>query len=200
MGILIESVQTLEFWPNPSKYWNSHLIPLNTEILTVFFYTLEFWTYPFKRWNSDLILPITGILSTSFQTSEFWPNPSQHWNSDHILPNTGILVLSFETLEFLPYPSETVEFRQWSYPSQILSYPSKQWNSDLILSNFRILTYPFKHCNSETFEFWSYPSKLGMLALFFQTPFQTLKIRPYPTKHWNSGLIFSNIGIVFFAF
>ena len=113
--VLTISFQTLQFWPYPSKHWNSHLILPNIGILTLSFQTLEFPPYPSN----------TGIPILSFQTLEFPPHPSKHGNSNLILQNIGILTLFFQTLEFSPYPS-------------------KHWNSNLIHPNIGIPNLTFQ--------------------------------------------------------
>ena len=90
------SFQTLECPPYPCKYWNSHLLFRNSEILTSSFQSLEFASYyPFKHWNSYLIL----------ETLQFWRYPlklwnkhlfySKQWNSQLFLTTIGIRTLSF---------------------------------------------------------------------------------------------------------
>ena len=153
------SFQTLEFWPQPLKYWNSGLFPFkhlnsglilpkffpilqNSEILTLSFQTLEFSptlsnTAILKHSNSGLILP----------NLECWPyfskHRSKHLRSDRIQRNIGILALFFQTLELFSLPSKRWNsdriFQTWEYWPN----PSKDWNSDLILSNTGILTLSF---------------------------------------------------------
>ena len=47
-------------------------------------------------------------------------------------------------------------------------------------------------------EFWPFFYKLWNCYLVL--PLQTLKLRPYPSKHWNSGPTFINIGILLLLF
>ena len=84
------------------------LILPNIGLLIVHFHTLEFWPYPSKQFNSDLFPPNRGVVPFSFQilkfwipfqTLELWPFPSKHWNSDLILPSTGIVTWLFQALE-----------------------------------------------------------------------------------------------------
>ena len=56
----------MEFLPYPFKDWNTQLILLNIEILTLSSSILEFLPYPFKLWNSYLILSNFEILTLSF--------------------------------------------------------------------------------------------------------------------------------------
>ena len=113
IGILILSLQTLEFLPYFYKHWHffqtlellsyssKHcntdpifktlefwLCPLNTGILILFFQSLQFWHY-------GPILINIGTAILFFQSSEFWSYLTKHCNSCVILPNFGILTLSF---------------------------------------------------------------------------------------------------------
>ena len=70
------SFQTLEFLPYPFKYWNSYLIVLKIEILT-------------------LSLSNIGIPTLSFQSLECVPYPLKDLSSPVILLNIEIPTLCF---------------------------------------------------------------------------------------------------------
>ena len=63
MGIIILSLQTLQFSSHPSKQWNSSPSFMNTEILILSFLMLDFFLYSCKHWNSDFIFPNIGGLA-----------------------------------------------------------------------------------------------------------------------------------------
>ena len=122
IGIMILSLETLEFWLYFYTHWNSYL-PLadNIGILSLFLQASEFWSYSFKHLNSEFdrcnsgsFLSNIGILISFFHC--------KHWNSCPILRKMWILVcflniaipiLSFQTLEFWPYVLYTLGV--WSY-------------------------------------------------------------------------------------
>ena len=169
VGILALFLYRLEFLFYPCKSWYSSPISISIVILMLLFQTMEFWPQFYKDWNTcnDLILPNIRILALFLYTLEFWPNIEfwhssykhlgililsfycNHWNCGPILPHILILALSLYTMEFLSYPS-----KHWnSGPSfihnkfLILSfktlrfwpYFSKHWYYDLILANIGFL-------------------------------------------------------------
>ena len=141
IGILILLFQTMEFWP-------------------YFIHTFDFWPHPSKQWNSGLILintcllscpstAITGILVLFSQTLiwvlplflctlEFWRHPSKHCNSGPICIHIEFLILSFQTLELGPYfyAHLHIDILTSSLKTlQFWPYLVTHWNLDLILSN-----------------------------------------------------------------
>ena len=156
-------------------------------ILALSLHTLEFLSYPLKHWNSGpifvhidiifvLILQNIATLALSLYPLKSLSYPSEHWKSGLILLHIGILISSFQTLEFWPF-LQTLDF---------LSNPSTaNWNSGLILPNTGIFSHYLY-----TLGFWSYPSKHQILSYFW----------PSSYKHWNSGPILIDIGILIPSF
>ena len=71
--------------PYSYKHWNSYLI--------VSLETLKFWPYPSKQWNFGPIFIYTGFLILTFKILGFWPYFYKHWNYDLLLPKNEIRAL-----------------------------------------------------------------------------------------------------------
>ena len=183
-GILMLSLQTLEFCPYPRIPWNSSRVLW--KIITFISFSKHrnsglccykfriSSSYPSKQWSSPLFFRTLkfwshffniAISTLTFQTLTFWSFPSKDYNSGTILRSIGILILFFQTLEFWPYPSN-------------------HWNSCLVVAN--IGTLPL---SLQTLQFWPYLSK--HFNLHFTLSLQTLEFWSYSSKHCNSSPYYS---------
>ena len=188
------SLQPFENWILSSQNFDSMYMKLifpniktvnviipNIGIFALILELLEYRSCPCKHWNFHIILQKIGILILSFQTLKFWPYPSKHWNTYLTHPNLGILALSFQTLKI---HFQTFEF--WPFPL-------KHLKTDLAPPNFGILAYILPNIGT--------PLVLLLSNIWiFILSFETLLILSYPSKHWNSFLILSNIGILIVSF
>ena len=205
----------MEFWPYSYKHlplilsfhcnnWNScPILPninlnsapifIHIGILTSSFQTLQFWPYLYTHWSSylivlnlgiralflctfthwhfDLILENIVILALSCYTLEFGSHPLKHWTSSPIFINIGILTISFQTLEFWPF------------------FFYKDWNSYLIHPQIGISGPTFY-----SLEFSPHPSE-HLNSGPILTSIEIL-ILSFHCKHWNSGVILPNNGIL----
>ena len=79
------------------------------------------------------------------------------------------------------------------------SYPSKHWNFGsfinitILISFFKTLEFLVVVFN--TFAFWSYSPKRGIVPYLYRLEFWL-----YPSNYWTSDAIFKNIGILILSF